>query len=765
MTTQLVPTYIAPARPLPPLTYLAPVELSVGMRVRIKLRNAVIMGVTLGPDINPPQVTLKPIIDVIDPFPLIPKKLWQLLRFTSNYYNCSIADLLPLCIPWTTEVNWQSTIDGYQLNELRNCNNWQKLKDFGLGWETGDIKLPDLFCSRKLNKLKGNYTINICCSNKIDMPKLTHTQTRVMSILNDVGGTILENTLCNKAKVSLSVIKRLEYRNLIKRVKNLDLPLKIKSNPTTINNYYIELNDEQKQAVADVNISKFNIYLLYGITGSGKTEVYLKLAERVLATKKCVLWLVPEIGLTPSLISKLETRFPNQIAVGHAGLTPSEKQTDIIRLLQNDAKIFVGVRNAVIAPLKNIGLIVVDEEHESSYKSDDNPRINARDLAIKRAQLEDCPVVLGSATPSLESWQSANNGRYKLLRLKRRATGAHLPTIEIVDLRESYKEQGKRILLSETLLKAINNNLERGEQIMLLLNRRGFENFWMCRACGKTIDCPHCSISLTYHQKLCCLRCHLCGLKIKPLKNCTYCNAEQFRGVGEGTEQVEEKLKTLFPNARILRLDRDTTKHKGYMQSGLLAVERGEIDILVGTQMLAKGHNFPMLTLVGIINADLGLKMADFRASEHTFQLLTQVAGRAGRSKIAGHVILQTYNPNHPSIIHAVEQNFETFAKEEMFYRKTLEYPPYTAMSLYRSTGKTPELALEPLIKLRSQLEKMPNLRILGPLEAPVAKIKNLYRMQLLIRAKDKKQLSNVVNALKLNPGGSIILDRDPLNF
>ena len=760
MVTVLVPTRIAPARPLSPLTYLAPLGLPIGVRVRINLRNTTVMGVVLGPDTNPPQTALKPIADILDPFPLLPMRLWELLVFTANYYNCGIADLVPLCIPWTITVEWKSTVNGYQLDELYNCNNWEKLKELGIAWQNGDMTPSNLFRSRKL---RGNCIIKIRCNANATLLKLTNTQARVISTLNDAGGMMSKKLLCSSAKVSPSVISRLEHNNIIECEQHPELSTKVQR--YTTNDKQMELNDEQKQAVDAVDMGRFAIHLLYGITGSGKTEVYLKLAELALATGRRVLWLVPEIGLTPNLIARLEAKFPQQVAVGHAGLSTTEKQTDIIRLLQNNASIFVGVRNAVIAPLKNIGLIIVDEEHEGSYKSDDHPRIHARDLAIKRAQLEACPIILGSATPSLESWYAASKGRYKLLRLRERPIGAKLPTIKVVDLRESYKEHGKKVLLSDLLINAMQNNLKRGEQSMLLLNRRGFENFWMCRACGQTIDCPHCSISLTYHQKAFCLRCHLCGLEVKPPKNCNNCNTEQLRGVGEGTEQVEERLKILFPNARILRLDRDTTSSRGSMESGLLAVERGEIDILVGTQMLAKGHNFPMLTLVGILNADLGLKMADFRAGERTFQLLTQVAGRAGRSKIAGHVILQTYNPNHPAIIHAVAQDFEAFASEEMSYRKNLEYPPYTVMSLYRSNGNTPELAIEPLIKLKSQLEELPDLRLLGPLEAPVAKIKNSYRMQLLVKAKNRQQLSNIIRKVQLAPGGPIILDRDPLNF
>lgn len=300
---------------------------------------------------------------------------------------------------------------------------------------------------------------------------------------------------------------------------------------------------------------------------------------------------------------------------------------------------------------------------------------------------------------------------------------------------------------------------------MLLLNRRGFENFWMCRACGRTLDCPHCSISLTYHKGAYRLRCHLCGWETTPPEVCIHCGAEHLRGVGEGTEQIEDQLEALFPAARILRLDRDTTQRRGSLEAGLLAAERGEVDILVGTQMLAKGHTFPRLTLVGILNADLGLKISDFRAAERTFHLLTQVAGRAGRAELSGRVILQTYNPDHPAIVHAVAQNFIGFAEAELPYREGMGYPPYAAMSLYRSEGETPDAALEPLRQLKSRLLNVPGLRILGPLEAPIARMKDRYRMQLILKSRTRGPLGEALRAAPLKAGGAVTLDRDPLDF
>jgi primosomal protein N' (replication factor Y) len=760
VTDSLVPTRIELARPLPPLTYLAPAGVPPGVRVKVKLRGGAAVGVVLGPDPDPPQVALKPVEAVLDPFPLLPASLMELLEFAARYYGCGLAHLLPLCLPPAVAADWETaTPEGPRLCDLRDAGHWERLARMGEDWHRGALAFPALFHRRGL---RGAGVTEVRRTLTPHPAKVTAAQARVLLALEDEGGAMLEDLLLETAKVGPSVLAGLERHGLVERVRRVDLLSQKREDDAP--DKRVELNAEQLAAVAAVEPG-FGVYLLYGITGSGKTEVYLELAERTLAAGRRVLWLVPEIGLTPRLLSRLEARFPGKVAVGHAGLNASEKQADVIRLLQDDAPLFVGVRNAVLAPLRDIGLIVVDEEQEGSYKSEEHPRFHARDLAVKRAQLSGCPVVLGSATPSLESWHAALQGRYRLLRLMERPAGANLPVVKVVDLRECYKAERKKVIFSPLLLKAMAETLAQGEQSMLLLNRRGFENFWMCRACGETFDCPHCSVSLTYHKGAYRLRCHLCGFESVPPEVCIHCGAEHLRGVGEGTEQIEDQLRALFPAARILRLDRDTTVRRGSLEAGLLAAELGEVDILVGTQMLAKGHNFPKLTLVGILNADLGLKISDFRAAERTFQLLTQVSGRAGRAEIPGRVLLQTYSPDHPAIVHAVAQNFEAFAAEELPYREALGYPPYAAMALYRSEGETPVLALEPLRKLRLRLETLPGLRILGPLEAPIARVKDRYRMQLILKAAARQTLGEAMRHAPLVPGGPVSLDRDPLNF
>jgi primosomal protein N' (replication factor Y) len=642
---------------------------------------------------------------------------------------------------------------------MRDSDDWRSLNEIGEAWHSGSIGLPALLHRRNL---RGAGLTEVRLTDVVHPKKITQAQAKIISALQIAGGAKLEGELLKEAAVSASVLVGLERHGIIERTKRLDL---LSQRREDLINKVVALNEEQNAALSGVDLSHFAAHLLYGVTGSGKTEVYLELAERVMRQDKRVLWLVPEIGLTPRLLARLEAKFPGQVAVGHAGLNPTEKQADVVRLLMNDAHLFVGVRSAALAPIRGIGLIIVDEEQEGSYKSEEHPRINARDLAIKRAQLEDCPIVLGSATPSLETWQSACSGKYKLLRLNQRPAGINLPTVQVVDLRDCYREARKKVLFSPLLLSAMGEAFERGEQSMLLLNRRGFENFWQCMACGKTLDCPNCDISLTYHKGAWRLKCHLCGFENVPPEVCANCGAKHLRGVGEGTEQVEDKLQEYFPNAKIMRLDRDTTSRRGALEAALLAAENGEVDILVGTQMLAKGHTFPKLTLVGILNADLGLRIPDFRSAERTFHLLTQVAGRAGRADKPGRVVLQTYSPDHPAIVHAVAQDFEGFANSELPYRQALGYPPYSAMILLKSEGDDIADARRPLDELYGRFKACPGIKLLGPLNAPISRVKNRYWQQLILKSQNRADLSRALQSASIARSGSVQMDRDPMNF
>lgn len=755
-----VPTRIELARPLPPLTYLAPAGLPAGIRVSVKVRGGLATGWVLGPDPAPPPVALKPVVAVLDPFPLLPPRLRELLAFAGGYYGCGLAHLAALALPQGVMADWGADVPGQgPLGALRDRGDWARLAALGEDWHRGALVLPSLFHRRDL---RGAGVVEVRRTGRPNPPRVTPAQARILVALDAAGGAKALDELLGEAKAGPTVLAGLERQGLVERLKRVDALSRPREEGA---DRRVTLNEEQQRAVDGILPGRFGVHLLYGVTGSGKTEVYLELAERTLALGRRVLWLVPEIGLTPRLLARLEARFPGKVAVGHAGLNPTERQADVVRLLQGGAPLFVGVRNAVLAPQRDLGLVVVDEEHEGSYKAEEHPRFHARDLAVKRAQLEDCPVLLGSATPSLESWHAAREGRYRLVRLAERPAGARLPSVKVVDLREVFRDLRRRPVFSPLLLKALGETLARGEQAMLLLNRRGWENFWMCRACGKALDCPHCAVSLTFHRGAHRLKCHLCGFENVPPEVCPHCGADHLKGVGEGTEQVEDLLRESLPGARILRLDRDTTRRKGSLEAALLAAEQGEVDILVGTQMLAKGHTFPRLTLVGILNADLGLKVADFRAAERTFQLLTQVAGRAGRGDRPGRVLLQTYSPEHPAVVHAVAQDFEAFAASELPYRAAMGYPPYTHLTVVRSEAATGEEARRALLAAGGKLAALPRIRVLGPLEAPVAKVKDRFHWRLILRAATRSDQGEALRALAIPHGGPLSLDRDPIQL
>ncbi|HAR0126113.1 TPA: primosomal protein N', partial [Enterococcus faecium] len=435
----------------------------------------------------------------------------------------------------------------------------------------------------------------------------------------------------------------------------------------------LELNAEQKNAVEQIITAgqqqKDQVFLLEGITGSGKTEVYLQAIADVLSENKTAIMLVPEIALTPQMVERFKGRFGESVAVLHSGLSQGEKYDEWRKIEREEAQVVVGARSAIFAPLKNIGLIIIDEEHESSYKQDETPRYHARDLAIWRSKYHHCPIVLGSATPSLESRARAQKGVYQLLQLNHRAkAAAQLPAIEIVDMREEFQNH-RTSTFSANLQEKIQNRLDKKEQTVLLLNRRGYSSFVMCRDCGFVLPCPNCDISLTLHMDTRSMRCHYCGHE-EPIPNrCPNCGGNKIRYYGTGTQKVEEELRELYPQARILRMDVDTTRRKGAHEQILQKFGAKEADILLGTQMIAKGLDFPEVTLVGVLNADTSLNLPDFRSSEHTFQLLTQVSGRAGRAEKAGEVVIQTFNPQHYAIELAKKQNYEQFYQQEMHVR------------------------------------------------------------------------------------------------
>ena len=427
--------------------------------------------------------------------------------------------------------------------------------------------------------------------------------------------------------------------------------------------------------------SAFRAFLLHGVTGSGKTEVYIRAMQFALDSGRSALMLVPEIALTPLFSRRLRSVFGADVAILHSNLSAGERYDEWRRIRRGDARIAIGTRSAVFAPLENIGLVIVDEEHDPSYRQHESPFYNARDVAVMRANFANAVVVLGSATPAMESFHNARTGKYTYLHLPDRIGGRGLAAAELIDMREVFKDAGKDVALSPELLDAIRDTSKKGEQVIILLNRRGFSQFVLCRTCGETMKCKNCDITLTFHRRDNKLICHYCNYREPVPRVCPHCESEYLYFVGEGTENIEEQLSKKFPDMRIARVDRDTMAHKGELDQVLLDFAAGRIDMLVGTQMIAKGHDFPNVTLVGVISVDIGLGLPDLRSAERTFQLITQVAGRSGRGKKAGRVLIQTYYPEHYALKHAVKQDYEGFYAEEIRYRERLAYPPFFVLA------------------------------------------------------------------------------------
>ena len=516
----------------------------------------------------------------------------------------------------------------------------------------------------------------------------------------------------------------------------------------------------------------FSPFLLWGSTGSGKTEVYLRAAAAALEAGRGVLYLVPEIGLTPLLVSRIEARFPGQVALLHSAVAPRARRTAWEEVRQGTKRFVVGARSAVFAPIPDLGLVIVDEEHDPSYKQEDAPRYNGRDIAVVRAQLASVPVVLGSATPSLESFHHARQGRYVLLALGGRVEDRPMPEVQFVDMREEFRRAGDVTPLSKDLVTALQVCIERGEQALILRNRRGWAAAILCPSCGQRLTCRQCSLALTWHKKERRLRCHACGGQ-QPLPSaCPGCGGADLRELGEGTERIEDELARLVPSARIQRMDRDTVRGRGAHESLLRRFDDGEIDILVGTQMIAKGHDFPRVTLVGVLGADHALGLPDFRAGERAFQLLTQVAGHAGRGERKGRVIAQAFDPAHPVLLHAAKQDYQAFYDAEIRYRRALRYPPLSALVQIIVAEAREAHAWRIANDVGAALTEASagRLTVTGPGPAPIERLKGMYRMQLLVRSAGRRRLVETVAAALLPFEGtsarrSIHVDVDPVSL
>ncbi|OGP62224.1 MAG: primosomal protein N', partial [Deltaproteobacteria bacterium RBG_13_47_9] len=598
---------------------------------------------------------------------------------------------------------------------------------------------------------------------------------RQREILKWVGerGEVSYSDLKGKFKPPSKTIQSLEAKGLISissrevcREPSVQSELKPYPKPDLTSDQEATL----KEILKGVHSKKFSPFLLYGVTGSGKTEIYLRAIEGVLAQGREAIVLVPEISLTPQLLSRFKDRFGNNLSLLHSGLGRGERYDQWRRIWKGEVKIALGARSAIFAPFKNVGIILVDEEHDSSYKQEEKLKYHARDLAVVRAKQNDATLLLGSATPSLESFYNTELGKFHLLNLPERIEGKPLPRVELIDMKKEKE------LFSEKIKGALQRNIEDKKQSLLFLNRRGFANFILCSECGLTFKCPNCSVTLTYHLRDLSLQCHYCNYQISAPGDCPQCGGHQLQGIGIGTERLEQEIKAFFPNAQVERMDRDTTSRKWSHQQILKRLESGSIDILVGTQMIVKGHDFPNVTFVGVVSADTSLHFPDFRSSERTFQLLTQVAGRAGRGEVFGEVMIQTFNPEHYSIQRAKDHDFIGFYREEIQFRRALGYPPFSRLINFRLIGnsekKTKIMAHEMGRIGQSLLERGDGrgIEILGPSAAPFVKMKGKFRWHMLAKGKSPQLLHRFAQELAVRleaqirgKGVNLDIDVDPV--
>lgn len=582
--------------------------------------------------------------------------------------------------------------------------------------------------------------------------KLTKAQLRILEALENHDSLALP-ALLEKANASASSVSTLQKRNVVEVFEQ-----RLRRDPlgdaTFAPHEDYELTEDQLQVLAELDeplrARAYAAFLLHGVTGSGKTEVYIRAMRVAVSLGRSALMLVPEIALTPVFSRRLRMHFGDLVAIFHSSLSRGERFDEWTRVRNGEARIVIGTRSAVFAPIKDLGLVIVDEEHESTYRQQDSPHYNGRDTAIVRAQKESAVVILGSATPSLESFHNAHTGKYRYLQMPNRLGNRPMAVAGIIDMRDVFARHQKPQVFSDELLAAITDAHQKQEQSIILLNRRGYSSFVLCRSCGESVQCPNCDVTLTYHRSERVIICHYCNHREAAPQKCPSCQGKYIYYVGEGTQQIEEQLKKLFPKLRIARIDRDTASRRGDFERSLSDFGAGKIDMLVGTQILAKGHDFPNVTLVGVVSVDAGMALPDFRAAERTFQLLTQVAGRAGRGDRAGKVLIQTYHPYHYALRHASAQDYAGFYAEEIRHRENHTYPPFVALASLLVHGADLERVRAEAVELRKELDRANSertARILGPAPAPLARLKGEYRVQLIIKCRNRRELRRMIDA------------------
>lgn len=770
------------------LTYSSPDKLPEGVRVIVNVGAKAALGICGAPTAIPQdgKINYKPILEVLDIEPVLPRNLMSLGLWMADYYHCSAGKVLFAMLPSRLQpdldagVKWCGSVPPPEFTplfeilaegEMNLLQLRKKLPNYSLYLrieEAENLGLVEV--NRKLKHKDKPKTANyILITNRdFNSDELPLRQREAWELLtsepNDTPMAAIS------AKVSYSTLKAMVKKGIIsiepRRVPETSFTFETPPEPKQI-----ILNEAQQKAIADISsgFGHWGVDLLFGITGSGKTEVYIAIMRKYLAAGKNIIFLIPEIALTPQMVERFLGCFGDTLAIQHSQLSESERLRQWQSVKRGEKRIVVGARSAIFSPIANLGLIVVDEEHEGTYKQDSTPRYNGRDMAILRGKLEGAQVILGSATPSLESWFNTSIGKNRLHTLSARPLAYQLPQVLIEDLRDGQEAD----LISPTLLNAIDERLTRKEQVILFQNRRGYASFLQCLKCGKLVTCSNCEISMTYHRDSEEVHCHYCGSHYPSPRKCPACGSYSFAYGAAGTQKVEQILRLLFPTARMLRMDSDSARHKDTYNSMHQRMKSQEVDILLGTQMISKGLDFPHVTLVGVIMADISLNVPDFRAAERTFQLLTQVAGRSGRSDLPGEVIIQTYNPEHYAIVAASRQDFTGFASEELEYRRKLCYPPFYRMARILWQGidlralEEEMQALEPIMQAVIQQFSPPRLLMIGPSPAPLPKVGNLFRYHLIFKADSastmQQALSLFLGSLKLPAKIQQQVDIDPM--
>jgi len=814
------------------------VEPAIGARVLVPFGGQRLMGVVLRVHDDRPTdaAVVKPVQQVLDDAPLLSDELMHLAKWIAQYYVAPLGEVLRGMMPLAAEVHrhlvyriaeaGQRALDeGVTLLDgtTKSASRRSKLSAEDQGRERSVLnylndgspaKASAVRSATQANKalldgmVKKKWLTREALAEERDarrtervavlvpdarIPRLNENQTAILAELAAAGGRmrvvdLRESMALLELGVPASTLATLVKRGLVSIEEAAEdfhlggLPSNGKKSA-----HEHKLNESQMEALSSIAAAMtqggFKPMLLYGVTGSGKTAVYVAAMQRALDAGKSALLLVPEIGLTPAMVGQMFAAFGPQVALLHSGLTPDERAEQWHRIRRGEARIVVGTRSAVFAPMVYLGLILVDEEHDGSYKQEETPRYHGRDVAVMRAKFNEAVVVLGSATPSLESWANSERGRYARIEMRTRVMDRPLPTVELVDMRTEFKETGKEDIFSRQLVAETQATLDRGEQVMILLNRRGYSFTVLCRSCGEKIECENCAIAMTYHKPAAetdlhahagdRLECHYCGYRRSVPRRCPKCESEHLFYLGAGSQQGEERLVELFPNARIGRMDRDTVRGRGDMERLLTRLYAGEINLLVGTQMIAKGHDVHGVTLVGVVGADSALGLPDFRAAERVFQLLTQVSGRAGRGELPGRVLVQTYHPEHYAIQCAATHDYTGFVARELEFRRWMHYPPSSVLANVIVQGRTLEeaAALAATLGRWFGSTRLDKVRVLGPAAAPIARLKRIYRFHFVLKAERRDVLGRTLRALlayaesQAIPRRDLILDVDAIHL